>query len=246
MNLLKSSLLIAALSAGAITFVNAEDERENRSNREPAEAREARETEHTERKHPEREARSAHDGPGRKHAEGRERGAPGPEQLLRKLHAELEELKHAGRKDEAHQLERKIAEIRRDLANEHRARGPRGEAEHGERNRDRERSREGDRDGDVEQLERRVMHLRQAAENLKLAGKHREAQAIFKEAEALARQHPGNRDEHGNAHDHLEKAVEQLQQQVRELHEIVRTLQHQRGERGRKNEDDRGREEGTE
>ncbi|MGK0199369.1 MAG: hypothetical protein ACI91J_002652, partial [Yoonia sp.] len=37
MNLLKSSLLIATLSAGAITFVSAEDERVKRSNREPAE-----------------------------------------------------------------------------------------------------------------------------------------------------------------------------------------------------------------
>lgn len=142
--------------------------------------------------------------------------------------------------------ERESAERRQQLLEQMRKR--RGESpEHREREvrehverREREARKHGQReDAELEAAERRMHHLREAAENLAAAGKrdvaeqlHREANEIQRHLEERARQkHHGRPGEHAPSNAELAEMVQDLRNHVRELTEIVHHLRRELAER---------------
>lgn len=68
-------------------------------------------------------------------------------------------------------------------------------------------------------VERRIQHLRQAAENLEQAGMHEESKNIHQHAENLARElHQNRRRDEGHAQ---AESIERIEQEMRELHAMV-------------------------
>ncbi len=140
------------------------------------------------------------------------------EKKLVEMMRELERAKRDGREDDARKIYNEINALKRAMHE-----GMQGIQRQGQ-GRGRPRN--------DEEIERRVMHLREAAENLKLAGKEREAQQVWQEAEQLARQHSNNR-RHGSGPSNAElaEAVNNLQEEVRKLHHIIRGLQNRLNEK---------------
>ncbi|MBM4154212.1 MAG: hypothetical protein FJ221_04200 [Lentisphaerae bacterium] len=147
------------------------------------------------------------------------------EELKRRIHALAEE----GKREEAGELEREAREVAQNL-DRARARG----AEAG--------AREGRPDPDREEIERRLRHMRVAAENLAAAGMEDAAHRILQESEAMERrlregggrpgaQPPQAPPEALRRHvEELTGVVRELRQQVERMQQELRSLRERGGE----------------
>lgn len=127
---------------------------------------------------------------------------------LGQLHQEIQALHERGRHEEAEELEQHAQAIMMELR-EREGHPPHPEAE-------------------LEEMERRIAHMFQAAENLQAAGMHEEAERLFEHAEMMEQR----------LHDHMEGArphpeqqfdvimgeIHELRAEVHELSELVRDL----------------------
>ncbi len=148
------------------------------------------------------------------------------EQRLDKLRGAMHRAAEAGREEEANRLEREIHELERML--EH---GPPHRPHH------------------PEDMERRMRHVREAAENLHAAGLHEHAERLMREAEQMMHRMREGRPPHpeagrrpkpdrpfppGGEIERLRDEVEELRHQIRELREVLGDLL----ERREKDKDD--------
>lgn len=144
-------------------------------------------------------------------------------ELGKALHQELEELQRAGKEDAAHGVARRLEEVKREYAElEARAKEIHGQINHPDQPRPAGPPRE--------EIERRVEHLRVAAENLHAAGLHDQAEMVMQQAERLAdegrmppREQPGPRPPEAPIQD-LQRQLQQMRGQMEEMQRALRML----------------------
>ena len=166
-----------------------------------------------------REVRRGREHHGDEHAE-RDHDAP-RHNALEEIEQRIIAAKRAGRHEEAEKLTHQLRKMQEHRARDEHAHRDREHAAHAERGRRPEAV-------SVEEAERRMHHLREAAELLGAVGKHDEAQKLAREAHAieekLEQHHRGRGHHEGPSNAQLAEAIERMQRQIRELHQAINAI----------------------